>query len=272
MQILRDLRGDDRRALTRTFGASAAIMIVGTLVFVSVPFLKFASLSQPDAAEMALYLVPQALPLSIPVGLTLGILWGFARVSASRRSRTLILLLGTMASVASFTMLAWVVPTSNQAFRVSMFSRMTAQSGAEAQLGQVSGPPLKGARELTLGELRQLLDPRTGGQWPIVGPSDVQSLALNYHGRWAMAAAPLVLALFAVALSSRRQGGRIVQLLAGCLAIVGYFVVMQAASGLGRDLTLSAFAAAWTPNVGFLILTVAIMKLSSQRERTAAGA
>src|SRR6185503_13604332 len=109
-----------------------------------VPFVNSVG-SRPDSAELTLYLIPQALPVSIPFGLAFGILWGLRRIAASPRSRTLILLLATIASVASFSMLAWVVPTANQAFRVSMI-----------------GHPLpKGANELTLGELRQLLEPGT---------------------------------------------------------------------------------------------------------------
>jgi len=99
-----------------------------------VPFLKFVSRGRPDSAELALDVVPQALPISIPVGLTFGIL-----------------------------------------------------------------------------------------------------------------------ALLALALTHRCQHGRLMKLLAGCLAIFSYYVVMYSARRLGLDHTLSAFAAAWTPNVAFLI-------------------
>jgi lipopolysaccharide export LptBFGC system permease protein LptF len=266
MRVLRDLTGDDRRALVRVVGASAAIMIVGTLVLVLIPLLKLVSLSQPDSAYMALYLVPQALPLSMPVGLMFGILWGFTTIAASRRSRILVVLVATTASVASFTMLGWVVPTANQAFRVSLFY-LTAPSGHVLRT-----PPAKGANELTLGELRQLIEPGTHERKPFALPTDVHSLAASYHGRWALAGAPLVLALFAVALSSRRPRRRIMPLLGGCLGIAGYCVVMQAAKGVGRDLTLPVFAVAWIPNVAFLILSIAIMTVSSQRERRAASA
>jgi lipopolysaccharide export LptBFGC system permease protein LptF len=255
MGFLRYSTREDRRTLIRTLGASAVIMIVGTLLLM-VPFLKFVSRGRPDSAQLALYLIPQALPISIPVGLTCGILWGLGRVAASPRSRTLILLLATMASVASFTMLAWVVPAANQAFRVSM----------------IGHPVLKGANELTLGELRELLEPGTAEPRPLAAPSDLRSLALNYYGRWALASAPLVLALFALALTHRRQLGRLVTLLAGCLAIFGYYVVMHSARRLGLDHTLSAFAAAWTPNVAFLILSVAVMLLASRRPNEPAHA
>jgi lipopolysaccharide export LptBFGC system permease protein LptF len=272
MGFLRYSTREDRRALVRTLGASIVIMVVGTLLLM-VPPLKSVWRGRPDSAELALYLVPQALPISIPVGLTFGILWGLGRVAASPRSRTLILFLATMASVASFTMLAWVVPAANQAFRVSVIARLRTENPRSGQtaanqafrVSMIGHPVLKGANELTLGELRQRLEPGTAGSRPPAAPSDLRSLALSYYGRWALAGAPLVLALFVIALTYRRQCGRLMTLLAGCLAIFGYYVVMYSARRLGLDHTLSAFAAAWTPNVAFLILSVAVMLLASRR-------
>lgn len=247
VEFVRCSTGDDRRALIRTVRASAAILLVGTLVLIA-PFLKYLWPGRPDSAERALYLIPQALPVSIPVGLTFGILWGLGKVAGSPRSRTLILLLATLASVASFTMAAWFGPIANQAFRVSM----------------IGHPVPKGVNELTLGELRRLLDPGAVEQRPFAAPSDLRSLALNYHSRWALAGAPLVLALFALAVTRRRQYGRIVPLLAGCFAIWGYYVVMYSARRLGLGQTLSAFAAAWAPNVALLLVSVAAIRLGSR--------
>ena len=247
MGLLRCSAGEDRRALIRTVAASAAIIIVGTVVLM-VPFMNYLSRGRPDSAKLALYLIPQALPVSIPVGLMFGILWGLDRAAASPRSRTLVLSLATLAAVASFTMLAWVAPTANQAFRVSMI-----------------GHPLpKGANELTLGELRERLEPGTGEQTPLATSIDLRSLALNYQARWALAGAPLIFALFALALTRRHQYGRIVPVLAGCLAIWGYYVVMYSARRLGLDHTFSAFAAAWTPNVALLIVSAAVTLLGSR--------
>lgn len=254
IEVLRYSTGEDRRALIRTAGASAVIMIAGTLVLM-VPFVNSVG-SRPDSAELALYLIPHALPLSIPIGLTFGILWGLGRIAASPRSRTLILLLATIASVASFSMLAWVVPTANQAFRVSMI-----------------GHPLpKGANELTLGELRQLLEPGTHEPMSVTGPSDRRSLALNYHARWALSGAPFVLALFAVALTSRRRWGRMMPLLIGGVMILAYYVIMYSARGLGLNETISPFAAAWTPNTAFLMLWLAITRFGSRRTNGMAAA
>jgi len=253
--FLRCSTADDRRALRRTVGASAAITSVGTVVLM-VPFLKYLSRGRSGSVELALYLIPQALPVSIPVGLTFGILWGLGKVAGSPRSRTLIVLLATLASVASFTTLAWVGPIANQAFRVSM----------------IGHPVPKGVNELTLGELRRLLEPGTVEQRPFAAPANLRSLALTYHSRAALAGAPLVLALFALALTRRRQYGRIVPLLAGCLAIWGYYVVMYSARRLGLDHIVSVSAAAWAPNVVLSIVSVALILLGSRRANGPADA
>jgi hypothetical protein len=241
MGILLHSTSEDRRTLIRTLGASAVIMIVGTLVLV-IPFLTFVSRSRPDSAEFALYLIPQALPLSIPVGLTFGILWGLGRLSASRRTRTIVLLLAFGASLASFTMLAWVAPISNQAFRISMMGR----------------PLSEGDNELTIGELRQRLDAGTRQLPAVAALTDPPSLALNYHARWALGSAPFVLAVFAVAFTSRRRWGRMMPFLVGGLTILVYYVIMYSARALGQDRTISPFAAAWGPNTAFLMLSLAI--------------
>lgn len=239
---------DERGVVLRSIVTAVAIMIAGTLVFAMYTVGYLVSLSDRGRMELLVYLVPHTLPLSIPIGVTFGILWGIGRGSSSRRSRAVVLSLALMASVASFVMLAWIVPTANQAFRVSMAGR----------------PISKGANELTLGELRGLLEASAAQQPQISLRPDARSLSLNYHRRWALASAPFVLACFAVALTRRRHR-RILLLLAGCLAIVGYSVAMDSARGLAVDGTLSAFAAAWAPNIMFLIMSLAILAISSQR-------
>jgi hypothetical protein len=244
--ILFDARDHDHRPVRRTVLASSAIMALGTVILM-LPFLDEMG-SHPHPAGVAVYVVPQALPLSIPIGLTLGILWGLGQVSASYRSRAVILSIAVVASLVSFTLLAWIVPLSNQAFRVSV----------------VGHPLAKGSRELTLGELRNALDIATREQATAAAPSYTHVLALEYHKKWALGSAPVTLAFFAVALTWRRQWGRISLLLAGCCAIGGYYVVMFSATTLQLHHT-SAFAAAWMPNIMFLIVSLAILKLTSKR-------
>jgi lipopolysaccharide export LptBFGC system permease protein LptF len=238
--ILHDLTGADLRVLLRTLGVSTAVVLVGTLVVAAVPFFRFVSLDHPGSGALGLLLIPHALPLAIPIGLTFGILWALGTVAASHRSRALVVVAAMVASAVSFTTLGWVGPTANQAFRVSING----------------GPLAKGANELTLRELDQLLEPGQVGS-----PADLRALALNYHTRWALAVAPLVLAVFALVLTSRRQCGRLTLALAGCITIGGYYAVLYAVRNLG----LVAYATAWIPNAGLLALSVALMKLPSER-------
>ena len=237
--LLHDLTSEDRQTLTRTFGYCAGIMMLGTLLLV-VPFLDMVPLSHPHSATLLLYLLPQTLPLSVPVGLTFGILWGFGRAAASRRSRTVVLFVAVTFSAVSFTMLAWVVPATNQAFRVSLMGR----------------PVMKGVNELTLGELSQLIETRRRDPLALPASRDIRSLALNYHGRWALAGAPFVLSLFSVSVTHRRRRGRLILGLAGCAAISGYYIIMYTAKQFGLDRTVPVLAVAWTPNVAFLLLSL----------------
>jgi hypothetical protein len=248
MNTRRDRTSDDRRAVRRTVAASAAITIVGTIFFTLGPFVNLVSRSRPHILEFASYAIPQALPASIPIGLTFGILWGLGRMSTSRRTRVAVLALAFVASAVSFTMLAWAVPISNQAFRVAIVGR--------------SFP--KGTNELTLGELRTQIAAGRGVA-PAVSPFDTRHLTLRYHQRWALASAPFVLALFAMACTSRRQWRRMMPFLAGALAIAVYYAIMLGALGAGRDELLSPFAAAWAPNAAFLVLSVVIMRFISPR-------
>jgi lipopolysaccharide export LptBFGC system permease protein LptF len=244
----RDRTSDDRQAVRRTVAASTAIAIAGTIFITVGPFVNLLSQSRSHVLEFALYAIPQALPVSIPIALTFGILWGLGRTSTSRRTRAAVLALALGASAVSFTMVAWAIPISNNAFRVAIAGR--------------SLP--KGANELTLGELRSQIEAGRG-MASAVSSFDVRRLALRYHQRWALASAPFVLALFAMACTSRRQWRRMMPFLAGALAIAVYYAIMLGALGAGRDELLSPFAAAWAPNAAFLVLSVVIMRFISPR-------
>jgi hypothetical protein len=250
-----DRTSDDRRAVRRTVAASAAIAIVGTVLITVGPFVNLVSWSRPHILEFASYAIPQALSVSMPIGLTFGILWGLGRTPASRRTRAVVLALALGVCAVSFTMVAWVAPTSNHAFRVSVAGR----------------PLLKGTNELTLGELRAQIAAGRGVA-PAVSPFDTRRLTLRYHQRWALASAPFVLALFAMACTSRRQWRRMMPFLAGALAIAVYYAIMLWALGAGRDEWLSPFAAAWAPNAVFLTLSVVIMRFISPRTNDTAQA
>jgi hypothetical protein len=184
-----DLSDGDRRALCRTAVYGTAIMIALTAVFAARPFRSFVEAGRPDAAMLAVYLIPQALPVSIPLGLTFGVFWGLGRSAVSLRSRAAVMLTAAALSSALFGVLGWVAPSSNQAFRVAVVKPL---GPGEFVLGELA----KGTNELTLGELRLRL--RSPANDPIWLPDDLRNLALNYYRRWAAAFAPVVLSFFAL--------------------------------------------------------------------------
>jgi lipopolysaccharide export LptBFGC system permease protein LptF len=218
-----DVTDEEHRPVFTAVVVGALVMLAGTLLLV-VPLLDYVPTGHPRVAHMVLYLIPQALPLSLPVGLTFGILWGFGRVTASpssHRSRLVILALALAGSVVSFTLLAWVVPAANQAFRIAV----------------VGHDVTKGIHELDLGELR-------GGG----AGHDARLVVLEYHKRWAHSAAPMTLAVFAVAFARRRRA-RLALLAAGCLTILAYYATMVSTETAGRHQAISAVTAAWAPNL-----------------------
>jgi hypothetical protein len=240
LDLVRGMPGEERRTVIRLSALCLTIVILVTGVLAAPPLLRDAARSHADPAMLAIYLLPQALPLSIPVGLTFGIVWSLGRIPPSRRSRTLVLLIATAMSIVSFTILAWVMPASNQAFRVSI----------------AGGAVARTATELTLRELGRALDQRTA---PTFSPAATRSLALDYHTRWALACAPLVLAIFAMVLTARGPRGSLVLGLRATAAIAGYFVILV----IARGSALPGPAAAWTPNTALLVLSVAASRRRS---------
>jgi hypothetical protein len=231
---------EDRRGLIRTCAVAIAITTLGSLALAAAPLLRILSSDHPDIGRLAINLIPQTLPLSLPVGLTFGILFG-PRLAASSRSRVLILLIAIVWSLASFTTLGWIIPAGNQNFRTAIAGR----------------PVAKAPNELTVRELGRSLEQKRTEPTSAVRSPDLARLKLEYHTRWALACAPVVLALLAMASTSRRQRGSLVRALTGCAAVLGYFALMVVARAYWRDGGLPAFAAAWAPNIGLLTVAVA---------------
>jgi hypothetical protein len=226
---LRGVGGEDRRTLTRMFGVCVAAIILTSAVLVGIPFAKYV---QSGRTALTVYLIPQALPLTIPFGLALGILCGFGKDGISRASRRIVLLVALVASAGSFVTLGWIMPASNQAYRTT-----------------VAGRPLpKTDTELSLGELGRRLSGARGGM-PVLSEQAMTRLTVQYQMRWAFACSPLFFSLFALALAGRLKRGRLVLGLAGCAATALYYTIWSLANELARDGTMPAAAAAWAPNV-----------------------
>jgi LPS export ABC transporter permease LptG/LPS export ABC transporter permease LptF len=92
------------------------------------------------AAQMLLTLVPQALGLTIPMALLVGLLIGLGRMSGDREAMALlacgvspyrllrpVLFLATIAGIAHLYVMIWAIPNANQTFRQLTYDVVTQQ-------------------------------------------------------------------------------------------------------------------------------------------------
>jgi lipopolysaccharide export LptBFGC system permease protein LptF len=70
---------------------------------------------------MAFFLAPQALVIAVPVALTVGMVIS-ARSRASSLILPVVLVLALLGSLVTFALSGWIVPESNQAFRLQRSS------------------------------------------------------------------------------------------------------------------------------------------------------
>jgi lipopolysaccharide export LptBFGC system permease protein LptF len=156
------------------------------------------------------------------------------------------MVVAAICSAASFATLAWVTPAANQAFRELMYD-----------LAGKHGPLLKGANELSLGELSQRIAALTQvGHW-----GEARTLALDYHFRWALSCATLVLAAFAISIVPRR--GSVHTWMLSVLLIVtyvGYYALMFAGRAAALAGTVPTFVGAWLANAMFVMIAIATLK------------
>ena len=240
------LRGwtvDDRSAMSRTLGFSMAATAAATVVFAALPRPLAGSSFWPRAdPTLLVYLLPQALVLGVPVGLTFGIFLGLRGGRVSYRSAGGVLACAILCSFACLLMLLWIVPMANQEFRVLV-------SGQDRSL------LWKGINELSLGELSERIDAnRRAGLWE-------GNLLFTYHARWALSCATLVLALFALSVT-RRLVRRWTVALAAFGTYVGYYWLSWAGRAAALQDSVPAFAGAWLPNVVLAIVSVALLKVA----------
>ena len=242
------ITGDHRAAGRVTGWAVSATVILTALLeipaLLHLPPPMWMHVSYAVRAKLLIYLVPQALPIAVPIAFTLAILRGGTGRTTSPRSSGAVLAIGFVCSLAMFAMLAWIVPASNQAFRVTVAGR------------DVS----KGLHELTLGEVGQRVV-RAVTQGDVEGELNARQLATEYHVRWALACTTFVFALFTLAVIPRRPAGRTILGLAACGIYFAYYItVFDGTQPLRVSVGgLPPFAIAWLPNVVMIVASAALI-------------
>jgi hypothetical protein len=237
---IREWSADDRLVLARTVGYAAGVIAAAIPLLMLPALLRFPA---ARARELAPYLVPQALPIALPLGLFIGLIYGFRARLTSLRPRIALIIAAILCSIASFAALAWIVPISNQAFRVAA----------------LSDPFIpKGLPELTLGELRSRID-------------DNRRAATTYHSRWALSATPIVLTAWAFLLIGRLpRDGRWLPGIVAIATCVAYALLMDTGRRARGFETLPPIAGAWLPNAVFVTAIVLMSRRTSNDERRTA--
>jgi len=260
---------DDAQPLLRTAGFALVATIVVTAVFEVIPLRPYWS-GPTDRQTLIMSLIPQALTVSIPIGLTIGITLGLARQRVSARLAMSLAAAAAVVSIGSVSNVAWILPNSNQAFRVAVVEGLARQRGREDLL------PVKLERndtELTFSELGRRI--QASARYPVGSYEWEQTIRfrLHYHTRWSLAFASLALTLFATALAaSTRQ--RWVLGVGVVAVIIGYYITLYYGQSLVWESNLPPPVAAWLANVVTLAaaaLFVVRVRLRSRAERIADG-
>jgi hypothetical protein len=236
---------DDRRALSRTAWLSLAATIVATILLL---LTMERTLRDEDAhasvATLVMYLMPAALVLSVPVGLSLGTILSMGGRSISRRLVIALLLIGVGLSVASSVVMDRIVPVTNQAYREAWLGR----SGVQ-----------RGSRELTLAELRARLESYPGaGLGAAEAARRMRVEEGDYYGRYAVIGIPFVFTLFALAIVGCRRFGRFGSGCAGVLGLVVWYVLEGALPHVPRDGFWPPMFAAWLPHLAIIATSISL--------------
>ena len=229
--------------LRRVVTCSAFGFAIFTCLLVAPPLLDgalFQSIeNRATLVLLTITLLPQALPLSLPAGVCLGVLCAMRARTITLRHLSVVLLVGVLASAFAWTMMEWGMPRANQLFRDLVIAEVT--NGRTVHIEP-------GLNELGLSRLGE----RTDGE-----------AVRHYHLLWAVCAATIPLGIFALGMA-----GRVRRLVPAALlavaACIGYIELMGALDNLSRGTLPQVIAAVWTPNA---VLLAAGLVLLSRRSK-----
>jgi len=230
--------------------SGAAIM--AAVLVLELPFLLHSVGYSPTWVDprrwllMSFFLAPSALVIAVPVGLTVGMVIG-ARSRVSSRILPVVLALALLGSLLTFGVIGWVVPASNQAYRLTLTA--------------VQRTPRRGAAELNLVELHSLMGASDDAIYALAPLSDRWDVAVNYYGRFAVACSPIAFALFGVwAVTLSPLNRRLLVVATGC-AYVALFLAVDPQQAKA----FSPFVVAWFPTVSIAALALLFRWCSPER-------
>jgi hypothetical protein len=234
MSTFQPSRPDANDSIGRVAAFSLGALAIMTALMVVPPMLEFKWDGGPlDRLWLIILLVPQALPVSIPSGICIGIMCAMRGRRAGARHVAAVLAIAAAATFAVWTMLEWGMPWGNQAFREFFAARLG--DGRPVHLEP-------GLNELGLSRLSQRTDARA-----------VQHTRLL----WALCFATVPLALFSVGLA------RVVRRLAVAVvfsvtAIWIYWALMATIDAALRTGNFGGVGA-WVGNILFILAGVLML-------------
>jgi hypothetical protein len=195
--------------------------------------------SRANMAWLVLYLVPQALTITLPVCLALGLFVWLRGEGAEPSTRRTVLWLMRLALLLAVANTGWITPAANTAFR-------NVNAGAEMA---------RGPNELTFIELGQRMY-REGPATPLDGPLP---MAFWLNARLALVFAPVLLCVLALTgASARHRRSAAVIVLTTLTVFVGCYVLIPDYDVAALMHWLPAAAIAWIPNGLTMIATLSI--------------
>jgi hypothetical protein len=254
-QVVRALHGhatgQDDGVGRRTMAAFGVAFTIVVLLIDLPPLRYLPEWKHASYATLIVLLLAQAVPLALPAGVLAGLLWGAGGRQLSRASLCLALLLALAGSVAMYAHINWVIPVSNQAFRVAVIGHDVP----------------RGTTELTLSELRERMHQATAAppaRLAVFGAQSAPELAYQLHSREAISCATFLFALFALAVLRRHRAARILLgTMAGVLYLGYYFGLGPGTVWLLRDYVPPAVMA-WLPNLAIAAASFSSFAASSR--------
>jgi hypothetical protein len=186
---------------------------------------------------LVLYLVPQALAISVPVCLALGLFIWIRREGADLSTKRTVLWLMRLALLLAVANTGWITPAANTAYRNVVAGAAT----------------LRGPNELTFIELGQRMYNGSPGI-TLDGPLP---MAFWLNARLSLAIAPVLLCVLALAgaTTQRRRSGAVI-VFATLAVFVGCYLLVPDDEIAILMRWLPAAAVAWIPDVIVALATV----------------
>jgi hypothetical protein len=217
----------ERNEFRRAIAFSCLACAIGTVLLALPPLVNGIRLPTGKTHQLmlALTLIPQALPISIPVGVCIGIMSAGCGRTLTRRHLLNTLMIGFTAACVVWVVLEWGVPLGNQTFRDIVIAEVTDGRVVHIEPG--------------LNEL---------GFSGLARRKDVAAVR-HYHLLWALSFAAIPLAMFTLATGARLRHpvsrGSVILLM-----LFAYYVLLWVSHSSLRH--GAPILVTWAPNVVFL--------------------